>query len=113
MAEAETELPTLDVLELLRAHAKFGAEREIAGSWIAMEDIDTIIAALDRAEIAEREANAAPKLILEQARRADDAEKRAERLEAALRKIDQKGMPGWIRKIAADALAPAPDKEDG
>jgi hypothetical protein len=43
------------LLELLRTHAKMGVSHEVAGSWLAMDDVLDIIAALERAERVEKE----------------------------------------------------------
>jgi hypothetical protein len=42
------------LLELLRTHAKMGVSHEVAGSWLAMDDVLDIIAALEWAERAEK-----------------------------------------------------------
>jgi hypothetical protein len=42
------------LLELLRMHAKMGISGVVAGSWLAMDDVLDIIAALGRAERVEK-----------------------------------------------------------
>lgn len=75
-----------------------------------------IVAALERdLDRASCEANAAPALIVAQARRAEAAEKRAERLEAAARELVAEAEPYGPRphhvQALRAALAPASGEE--